>query len=137
MSDYFTKFQSLCGTSNDTGLGETHVKWLCHCDVIICYLFHSSMVYAFQLKNPSSIYHCMPFFPLRYSFMHKQWMFVTYLNQPLQLENGQGGAMVLPSNSSDRSDRSDKPMDQKVLISSPMSSVLFSVCYLFTMMVSR
>ncbi|XP_066381201.1 transcription factor TGA2.2-like [Miscanthus floridulus] len=32
-----------------------------------------------------------------------------------RLENGQGGAMVLPSNSSDRSDRSDKPMDQKVL----------------------
>ncbi|CAD6342433.1 unnamed protein product [Miscanthus lutarioriparius] len=32
-----------------------------------------------------------------------------------ELENGQGGAMVLPSNSSDRSDRSDKPMDQKVL----------------------
>ncbi|CAD6203385.1 unnamed protein product [Miscanthus lutarioriparius] len=33
----------------------------------------------------------------------------------MHLENGQGGAMVLPSNSSDRSDRSDKPMDQKVL----------------------
>lgn len=63
-------------------------------------------------------------------------MFVTYLNQSLQLENGQGGAMVLPSNSSDRSDRSDKPMDQKVLVLSPMSSVLFSVCYHFTMMVS-
>jgi hypothetical protein len=63
---------SLCGTSNDTGLGEMHVKWLCHFDVIVCYLFHSSMVCSFQLKNPSSICHCMPCFPLRYSFMHKQ-----------------------------------------------------------------
>ena len=51
-------------------------------------------------------------------------MFVTYLNQPLQLENGQGGAVVLPSNSSDRSDRSDKPMDQKVLILSPVFCTL-------------
>ncbi|AQL07048.1 Glucose-6-phosphate 1-dehydrogenase 4 chloroplastic [Zea mays] len=32
-----------------------------------------------------------------------------------QDENGQSGAMVPASNSSDRSDRSDKPMDQKVL----------------------
>jgi len=32
-----------------------------------------------------------------------------------RLENGQSGAMVPASNSSDRSDRSDKPMDQKVL----------------------
>jgi hypothetical protein len=45
--------------------------------------------------------------------------------------------MVLPSNSSDRSDRSDKPMDQKVLFFFLLSSVLFSVCYHFTMMVSR
>ncbi|OEL18353.1 Transcription factor HBP-1b(c38) [Dichanthelium oligosanthes] len=32
-----------------------------------------------------------------------------------RLENGQSGALVMASNSSDRSDRSDKPMDQKVL----------------------
>ncbi|RCV45080.1 hypothetical protein SETIT_9G424200v2 [Setaria italica] len=32
-----------------------------------------------------------------------------------RLENGQSGAIVMASNSSDRSDRSDKPMDQKVL----------------------
>jgi hypothetical protein len=44
--------------------------------------------------------------------------------------------MALASNSSDRSDRSDKPMDQKVFLSH-MSSVLFSVCYHFTMMESR
>jgi hypothetical protein len=53
---------SLCGTSNGTGLGEMHVKWSCHCDVIVCYLFHSSMIYVFQLKKRPSIYHFMLFF---------------------------------------------------------------------------
>jgi transcription factor TGA len=42
-----------------------------------------------------------------------------------RLENGQSGAIVMASNSSDRSDRSDKPMDQKVLILSPMPSLVF------------
>jgi hypothetical protein len=35
------------------------------------------------------------------------------LNIFLQMENGSGA--VVPSNSSDRSDRSDKPLDQKVI----------------------
>ncbi|EMS49766.1 Transcription factor HBP-1b(c1) [Triticum urartu] len=41
--------------------------------------------------------------------------FLIFLNQVVQMENGQNGAIV-PSNSSEPSDRSDRPMDQKVVL---------------------
>jgi hypothetical protein len=44
------------------------------------------------------------------------------LNIFLQMENGSGA--VVPSNSSDRSDRSDKPLDQKVILWFLFSQVL-------------
>jgi hypothetical protein len=95
--------------------------------------FTCSIIYDLDCQHKETPIICIllhvSFLPC--SFMLKRCVSVIFLNQLLQLENGQSGAIVMASNSSDRSDRSDKPMDQKVLTYSFVLLCLFSVLTIF------